>query len=190
VAVTRNQPIKDAPRESRVRLGEQLFRRRGELGFGDSRPRFHDATGVNKRYADDLENARRSNFDEPWLRMAARGYGVTYESLIGVAWGEADALAPVPAAPSPDEDTPPMPPERAATTQPWFDEINERRIALAAQGVTNPAGAQMFGAGTADARAWDDHGYWPVATRVWFIAEVRRQVAGRLPNSGTGTAGA
>ena len=63
MAVARNQPIKDAPRESRVRLGQLLFRRRGELGFGDSRPRFHRATGVNKRYADDLENARRSNFD-------------------------------------------------------------------------------------------------------------------------------
>jgi hypothetical protein len=85
-----------------------------------------------------------------------------------------------------------MSPERAAATRPWFDEINERRVALAARGVANPDGAQMFGEGTADAQAWDDHGYWSVADRVWFIAEVRRQVAGRTagPNSGTGAKGA
>jgi hypothetical protein len=50
----------------------------------------------------------------------------------------------------------------------------------------------MFPDVPADAKAWDDHGYWSVADRVWFIAEVRRQVAGRTagPNSGTGAKGA
>ena len=62
-----------------------LFRRRGELGFGDSRPRFPLVTCVNKRYQDDLENARRSNFDQPSSSTPPR-------DAVAVAWGEADAL--------------------------------------------------------------------------------------------------
>ena len=48
----------------------------------------------------------------------------------------------------------------------------------------------MFPDAPDDARAWDDHDYWSVKDRVHFIAEVRRQVDARLPNSGTDATGA
>ena len=113
--------------------------------------------------------------------MAAEGYGVTYESLIAVAWGRADALIPVRAEPPPDEATPPLTPRQVAAGQPWYDEINETRVALAARGITNPTGAQMFPGDPDDARAWDDHDYWSVKDRVHYIAEVRRQVQPAAP---------
>jgi len=178
VAVTTNQPIAKAPRESRVRLGQLLFRRREELGFGDSRPRFYRATGVNRRYADDLENARRSNFDEPFLRMAARGYAVAYQSVIDVAWGKADKLTPA------DDKTPaagPLPAApmddavRTAADRPYADRIWAELRAWAAKGVTDPSGAQLFGAGTQDAEAWDGTaGRMDEGDRVWHIADLQR----------------
>ena len=189
VAVTRNQPILKAPAESRARLGQLLFRRREELGFGGSRPRFYKATGVNKRYADDIENARRSNFDEPFLRHAARGYAVTYQSLIDVAWGKADELTrdgnPAAAGP-PSISSPFADPARAASDRPWHDEINERRVALAARGITSPTGTQMFPGSPDDAKLWDGIGArLDIGDRVWFIADLRRRAGGRAPNSGT-----
>lgn len=198
MAVTRNQPIAKAPRESRVRLGELLFRRREELGYGDSRPRFFRATGVNKRYADDVENARRSNFDEPFLRMAARGYAVTYESVIDVAWGKADKLTPAgpgglpaPPAAGPDGWNPPIADKaRRDADAPYAMEIMERLLALADDGVIDPSGVQVFPSAPDDAKAWDGIGSrLPVRDRVWFIADLRRweaENAGRAGNSGTG----
>ena len=202
MAVTRNQPIAKAPRESRIRLGELLFRRREELGFGDSRPRFYRATGVNRRYADDLENARRSNFDEPFLRMAARGYAVAYESVIDVAWGKADKLTPdapsaLPAgrdrlADGPDGWQPPVADKaRRDADAPYAAPILTRLVKLADAGVIDPTGEQVFPGAPADAKAWDsDVGRrLPPPDRAWFIAIVHRWEAensGRAGNSGTG----
>jgi hypothetical protein len=82
---------------------------------------------------------------------------------------------------------PPMTAERAAADRPWFDEINERRVALAARGVTNPSGAQMFPDSPDDAQAWDGIGArMPVGDRVWFIADLRRWAAGRNPRAAPG----
>jgi hypothetical protein len=182
------RPVVRAPEAAWQRLGELLQLRRAELGY-KRRPAFTREHGINIRLVTDIENAYRPNtFLTPTLREIAQAYEVTYDSLIAVLGGKAAALAP---AVPPDEDTPPMTPERAAATRPWFDEINERRVALAARGVTNPSGAQMFPDAPADAKAWDGIGdRWSVGDRVWFIAEVRRQSAGRAPNSDTGAAGA
>jgi hypothetical protein len=184
------RPVVRAPEDAWQRLGELLQLRRAELGY-KRRPAFTREHGINIRLVTDIENAYRPNtFLTPTLREIAQAYEVTYDSLIAVLGKKADELVPASPAVPPDENTPPMPPERAAATRPWFDEINERRVALAAQGVTNPSGAQMFGAGTRDAEAWDEHGYWSVGQRVWFIAEVRLQLAGRAPNSDTGATSA
>ena len=197
MAVTRNQPIKGAPRESRVRLGQQLFRRRGELGFGDSRPRFNRATGVNKRYSDDLENARRDNFTWLALRHAAEGYAVTYESLVDVAWGKRDELTPAgPAAPAalPAPGEPPgwmaADEDRTEANRPYADRIRGRLDMLAAQGVPAPSGARLFPDSPADARDWDKYDDWEIPDRVWFIADLQRRADARGPGGVTGTDGA
>ena len=84
-----------------------------------------------------------------------------------------------------------MPPSRAAADRDWFDEINERRITLAARGVTSPTGTQMFPDAPDDAKAWDGIGArLDIGDRVWFIADLRRRAHGRTPNSGTGSASA
>jgi hypothetical protein len=184
------RPVVRAPEDAWQRLGELLQLRRAELGY-KRRPAFTREHGINIRLVTDIENAYRPNtFLTPTLREIAQAYEVTYDSLIAVLGGKAAALVPAAVIPPPDEHTPPMTPERAAATRPWFDEINERRVALAAEGVTNPSGEQMFGEGTADAKAWDDHGYWSVGDRVWFIAAVRQLSASWVPNSDTGAAGA
>jgi hypothetical protein len=181
-----------APYDRWELLGKLLDARRRELGYTWRAPLFERDRDVNRRMAADLEKAapkRVNHFTEGTLRHSARGYRVTYGSVLAVLRGERDDLVPAPDVP-PDEDTPPMTPERTAATRPWFDEINERRVALAAQGVTNPSGEQMFGEGTADAKAWDDHGYWSVGDRVWFIAAVRQLSASWVPNSDTGATSA
>ena len=134
----------------------------------------------------DLEHGRRDTFTYPSLTDAARAYEVTYDSMMAVVWSGAGELIPARAAP-PDEDTPPLTPRQAAAAQSWFDTINERRIflALPPRGIANPTGAQMFPDAPDDAKAWDEHGHWSVGDRVWFIAEVRRRVDDRAPNSGT-----
>jgi hypothetical protein len=169
-------------------LGELLRLRRAAIGYRHV-PAFVRDRDINTRMVGDIEHGRRDTYTLPTLKDdIAPAYEVTYESMMAVVWSDAGELAPAAAVPPPDEDTPPMTPERAAATRPWFDEINERRVALAARGVTNPSGAQMFPDAPADAKAWDGIGdRWSVGDRVWFIAEVRRQSAGRVPNSGTGT---
>jgi hypothetical protein len=64
--------------------------------------------------------------------------------------------------------------DRAYATPIW-----ERLLRFAAQGVTDPTGAQIFGEGTDDAKAWDGIGRrLPVGDRVWFIADLQRRVGG------------
>ena len=76
--------------------------------------------------------------------------------------------------------SPPMTdPARIASDRPWFDAINERRVALAARGITDPSGAQMFPDSPDDAKAWDGIGArLGIGARVWFIADLQRWAAG------------
>ncbi len=77
--------------------------------------------------------------------------------------------------------SPPMTdPARIASDRPWFDTINERRVALAARGITDPSGAQMFPDSPDDAKAWDGIGArLDIGDRVWFIADLQRRAAER-----------
>jgi hypothetical protein len=179
-------------------LGELLQGRRQELGF-KFRPAFArarlpltDDGNPNTRLVADIENAydsRINTFPPGTLRLLAGAYEATYDSVLAVLAGKADVLAPAGPAPVPDV-APPLSPARAASDRPWYKEINEQRVALAARGVTDPSGAQMFGAGTDDAKAWDGIGArLDIDARVWFIADLRRRAAGRDGSSGTGAAG-
>ena len=78
-------------------------------------------------------------------------------------------------------------PGRIASDHHYFDEINERRVARAARGITSPSGAQMFPDSPDDAKAWDGIGArLPVGDRVWFIADLRRRAAARKPSAAPG----
>lgn len=179
-------------------LGELLQARRQELGY-KHRPAFArerlpltDDGNPNVRLVADIENSYRDSFPPGTLRLLAQAYEVTYESVQAFLSGTADKLVPAPpaslAAPPSD---PPLSPARAASDRPWYKEINEQRVALAARGITDPTGAQMFGEGTGDAKAWDGIGSrLDIDARVWFIADLRRRAAGRDGSSGTGAAGA
>lgn len=182
------RPVVRAPDAAWQRLGELLQLRRGDLGYR-RRPAFTREHGINIRLVTDIENAYRPNtFLNPTLADIARAYQVTYDSVLAVLAGNADELAP--ASPAPDRLPPTADPARVASDRPWFDEINERRVALAAAGVTDPDGTQMFPGDPDDAKAWDGIGArLGVADRVWFIADLRRRADGRNgPGAGTGTA--
>jgi hypothetical protein len=196
-------PIEDAPDEGRRLLGALLAQRRKELGythwpaFARARLPLTPSGNPNTRLLADIEKAYRKRFPEPTLRQLARAYEVTYESVTDVAHLRARALTPAfPAAASarvPDE-SPPMSPAQAAADRPYYDPVNDRRFDLAAEGILDPTGEQMFPADPEAARAWDGPfgRSLPVGDRVWFIAELRRLAAARNagPNSGTGTTGA
>jgi hypothetical protein len=184
------RPVVRAPEDAWQRLGELLQLRRAELGY-KRRPAFTREHGINIRLVTDIENAYRPNtFLTPTLREIAQAYQVTYESLIAVLGKKADELTP--ASRPVYGETPPMSPERAGSDRPWHKEINDRRVALAAMGVTEPDGAHMFPDAPDDAKAWDGIGArLDIDDRVWFIADLRRRAAGRVPpNSGTGATGA
>jgi hypothetical protein len=189
------RPVVRAPEEAWQRLGVLLQLRRGELGYR-RRPAFTRDRGINIRLVTDIENAYRPNtFLTPTLRDIAQAYQVTYDSLAAVLAGKEDELSPAPpAAPAAvaegDGWLPPFTdPARIAADLPYFDEINERRIELAGQGVSDPSGAQMFGAGTEDAQAWDGIGArMNLRQRVWLIADLQRRDDGRGPAAGTASA--
>ena len=190
------RPVVRAPDDAWKRLGELLQLRRAELGYR-RRPAFTREHGINIRLVTDIENAYRPNtFLTPTLREIAQAYQVTYESVIAVLGGKADELAP--ALPDrlmdgPDGWRPPIADKaRRDADAPYAMEIMERLLALAAGGVTDPSGAQVFPDAAGDAKAWDGIGArMDVRDRVWFIADLRRRADGRTPpNSGTGTAGA
>jgi hypothetical protein len=193
------------------RLGKLLDVRRRTLGY-TWRTDFERERRVNRRMAADIESAapgRVNTFTNGSLGLVAQGYAVDYESMLAVLRGEADELVPVPVAPvSPDfvpvaaaEEVPlrpgaasPFGSARTDSDRPWFDEINERRVALAARGITDPDGAQMFPGSPGDAKAWDSIAAYgiPAGDRVWAIADFRRRAAARTPgpDAGTGTNGA
>jgi hypothetical protein len=186
------RPVVRAPEAAWKRLGSLLQLRRGELGYR-RRPAFTRDHGINIRLVTDIENAYRPNtFLTPTLQDIAQAYQVTYESLIAVLDGTADTLTPAgPGRPDTGWAPPTADPARAASDRPYFDEINERRVALAARGITTPSGAQMFGEDTDDAKAWDGIGdRLDVGDRVWFIADLRRRATGRSTGSGAGVTGA
>ncbi len=177
-------------------LGDLLKRRRAALGYA-YRPSFTRDRVINDKMVQDVENANRDTFTYPALQNIARAYDVTYDSMIAVVRGTADELAPPPAAPPailpapPAADDPPFDAPRAEQNRPFFDPINERRVELATRGIAYPDGAQMFGEGTEDAKAWDTDGApMPVGDRVWFIADLRRRAAGRAAGSQAGDRGA
>jgi len=183
-------------------LGELLQARRQELGF-KFRPAFArerlpltDDGNPNVRLVTDIENNYRpGTYSVGTLRLLAQAYAVTYESVQALLAGGADRLVPAPPAPSPAADLGWTPPTdeagRDAANRPWFDEINERRVALAARGVTDPSGPQMFPDAPDDAKAWDGIGpQMEIRDRVWIIADLRRRAAGRSGTSGNSAAGA
>ena len=178
-------PIEGAPAEGRELLGALLAQRRKELGythwpaFARDRLPLTPQGNPNTRLLADIEKAYRKRFPEPTLRHLAQAYQVDYQSVIDVAHLRARTLTPLrPAAPGGD---PPFDsPARAAGDRSHFDEINEQRFALAAKGILDPTGAQMFPDDADDARAWDGIGArLPIRDRVWFIADLRRRAATR-----------
>lgn len=176
------RPIEGAPVEGRRLLGILLAQRRIELGY-TRRPAFcrdrlplTPSGNPNTRLVADLEEAYRDNFPESRLRQLAAAYLVTYESLAGVAHQRAAALVPLPAAISDQvAQLPPMTDAaRIAAGRPYADRINRRLRELAARGITDPSGVQLFGPG-ADARTWDGIGArMAVEDRVWLIADLQR----------------
>ena len=184
------RPAVRAPEAAWQRLGELLQLRRAELGYR-RRPAFTREAGINIRLVTDIENAYRPNtFLTPTLRDVAQAYQVTYDSLTAVLAGKADALTPaVPAAVPPGDGwMPPMTdPARIASARPYADRIHARLRHLAAQGITDPDGAQVFGPGP-DAATWDGTGRWDTDERVWMIADMQRRDGSRGAGSGTARA--
>ena len=129
--------------------------------------------------------ARRDTYTFPSLEDLAAAYEVTYDSMIDVVWSGAGELVPAGAElralpPAPSADPPGWAPGRIAADRSYFNVINERRVELASRGIAYPSGAQMFGAGTEDAKAWDGaFAHVPVGDRVWGIADMRRRAAER-----------
>jgi len=188
----------EAPPHRWQLLGELLQARRQELGF-KFRPAFAKERlpptpdgNPNVRLAADIEKAYRPSYPPGTLRLLARAYGVTYESVEAVLDGTSGDLAPEAAAARPPDDTPPpYPRARGEADRPWFDEINEQRVALAAQGITDPTGEQMFPGRLDDIQAWNGIGArLSLKDRVWFIADLRRRAHSRDGNSGSSAAGA
>ena len=191
------RPVVRAPEAAWQRLGELLQLRRADLGYR-RRPAFTREHHINIRLVTDIENAYRPNtFLTPTLRDIAQAYQVTYDSLIAVLAGKADALAPaapaIPAAVPPDDGwLPPMTdPARVTSARPYADRIWDRLRTLAAEGVTSPSGGQLFRPGSPDAQAWDGTGArLDLPDRVWLIADMQRRDDGRGPGAGAAAAGA
>ena len=193
--------VTGVPPERWAQLGKALQEwREDELGY-PVRGRFAEDRYINLRLVQDLEkNYRPGTFTKFSLQDAARAYKVTYESVLAFLRGEVDALAPA-AAGSPEEPAvldplvlPPSPfddPVREAADRPYAETIWRRFLDLPRR-VTEPSGGELFPGAPGDAKAWDGFGArLPLGDRVWFIADLRRWEAGRVPpNSGTGAAGA
>jgi hypothetical protein len=179
------RPAVRADRDAWLRLGTLLKRRRAHLG-GGSQTRFAKDHKVSVRRIRDIENASRkdpSSWQDDTLGEIADFYGTTVRSMLAVLRGEADDLVLVtPAARPPDARLGPSPitdAAVAAAAQPIADAIWERLVALVYE-MHVPArdipGAALFGAGTDDARDWDDERrkrLLSVSERVYLIANLR-----------------
>lgn len=192
VTTDRRQSDITAPREAWKLLGELLEARRLALGYR-YRTELERDRGLNKRMQADIEKAyeaRINTFPAGTLRHIAEVYEVTYDSVLAVLAGQAHALTPAVPAEPPGQLPPLAEPARAEAARPFLDRINQRLRQLAARGITDPSGAQVFGEGTADAQTWDGVGErLPIDDRVWFIADLQRRDAGRGNGSGAGMAG-
>jgi hypothetical protein len=119
--------------------------------------------------------------------LIAQAYQVTYDSLIAVLAGTADALEPA-APPEPPVRLPPMAaPSRVAADFGRFIQIERRLRELAGQGIKDPSGAQVFPDAPEDALAWDGIGArMDIDDRAWLIADLQRRADGRAtaPDAG------
>jgi hypothetical protein len=78
-------------------------------------------------------------------------------------------------------------PARESATYPYAIPIWEQVVRLAAQGITDPAGSQMFPDSPHDAKAWDGIGSrLDIGDRVWLIADLRRRAAARNRQTSAG----
>jgi hypothetical protein len=69
---------------------------------------------------------------------------------------------------------------RTAADRPYADRIWQRLHALAAQGITDPSGAQLFPDSPADAKTWDGTaGRMDLGDRTWLVADLQRRAAER-----------
>jgi hypothetical protein len=184
-----------APYDRWVLLGKLLAGRRQILGYTHRYPGFEADSGVNRRMQADFELAakdRVNHFMPGSFQLVAHGYQVTERSMLAVLRGDADELAPAAPAALPVPDEPPGwladDAERSAADRPYRDEIMGRLKLLRLQGKA-PSGEQLFGKGTTDAEYWDKYaGDWEERDVVWFVADLQRRAAGRVPpDSGEGT---
>ena len=80
---------------------------------------------------------------------------------------------------------------RIASGRPYADRIWDRLRRLAADGITDPSGGQLFRPGSPDAQAWDGTGArLDLPDRVWLIADMQRRDDGRGPGAPAGAVGA
>ena len=188
MASERRRPETKADDDAWKRLGLLLQLRRADLGYR-RRPGFTKDRNINIRLVTDIENAYRNTFLTPTLGQIAQAYQVTYESLAAVLSGTADELTPVapsaPPAPAGSVGNDGLPPTTdaagIAAARPYADQIWMRLLDVAAQGVTDPYGAVVFGEGTDEARIWDVPSLrqlCSVPERVWMIAGLRHRAAG------------
>jgi hypothetical protein len=165
------RPIKGIPRTARLRGGMLLAARR-EVYFGmKHRTEFAEARKAELssrsgwRLVSDLENAWRDNFAADTLANIARAYAVTFESMVAVLRGEADALVPLDGRPAHAVPPPPAdsfaaleeihPADRPAVRQRLAEVQAMIRTARVHVPEGQLAGAQIFGAGTPEQRFWD-----------------------------------
>jgi hypothetical protein len=183
-------------------LGRRLrIRREEELGY-PFRPEFADAADINERMISDIENnppGRANTYLNSTLKnTVAPAYQVTYGSIIAFLKGESDELTPVRGrraqAAQPDDGMDGvmlLDRDREAAVRPIFAEILGRLLGTQYEPglaetlgvpVGEVTGAQLFGAGTPDAKDWDDprtRRLFSVRERVWMIAEMRVREGGQ-----------
>jgi len=177
-------------REDWQRLGGQLRRRRGALGYpGQTRKQFvRDRVPVlSLRTIIEIENAARANpasFQLETLEQIARSYDTTWPSMRAILTGEADELAWASGEPprlattgrraAPQVRAAAEAGAKVAAVRPYVDPIMNRLLEL---GGGDPPGDVMFPGDPADAETWDrrrEEGWTPLQ-RAWLLAEVRRQ---------------
>jgi hypothetical protein len=161
----KNQPLKGLPLAQRQQLGYLLAIRRGELGYGD-RERFRRERTVDGkpgwRTFTDLEMAYRDTQTASTIAMAARAYEVTYESVVAVARGEADALTPLgsrPAPPPPADSFSALEEIHPDSRPAVRERLPEVQAMIRTARLYHPEGplrgAWVFGDGTPEQRFWD-----------------------------------
>jgi hypothetical protein len=182
------------PAAPRLRLAVHMERRRKELNLRWQD--VSDAAGVSVRA---LQAVRTGGGELRPLTEAGIERGLQWRpgsiqriyagndpiDLTGHASPESRAPEPAGA----DEQwQPPLSPGGLAATRPFADAIYAQLLDLAARGITNPAGNQVFPDSPTDASDWDNRAaVFSVQERVWMIAEAqRRQHAADERQAGAG----